>query len=200
MFSFNTPYGACPHCMGLGSVEIFDPDLIIPDKTKSINEGAIAVYGWTGADKTSIAAMYYQGLSKQYNFSLDTPICELPPEIVDILLYGTRGEKVHLSYERRFAKGEQYARFEGVLNCAERRYKETDSEWARRELQEFMHNMPCPECKGARLRKESLAVTVKGHNIDMVSKMSIAEGMEFFGKLELTEKEKRFYHVSPMQN
>ena len=142
MFSFNTPYGACPHCMGLGSIEIIDPDLLIPDKTKSINEGAIAVYGWTGSDKNSIAAMYYRGLSKQYGFSLDTPIKDLPPEIMDILLYGTKGEKVHLTYERRFSKGEQYARFEGVLKNVERRYQETNSEWAKKEIQELMQNMP----------------------------------------------------------
>ncbi len=189
MFSFNTPYGACPHCMGLGSVEILDPDLLIPDKTKSINEGAIAVYGWTGSDKNSVAAMYYRGLSKQYGFSLDTPIKDLSPEIMDILLYGTKGEKVHLTYERRFSKGEQYARFEGILNSVERRYRETNSEWAKKEIQELMQNMPCPECKGTRLRKESLSVTIKGHNIDEISNLSIAEGLEFFENLELDERE-----------
>ncbi len=189
MFSFNTPYGACPHCMGLGSVEILDPDLLIPDKTKSINEGAIAVYGWTGSDKNSVAAMYYRGLAKQYGFSLDTPVKDLSPEIMDILLYGTKGEKVHLTYERRFSKGEQYARFEGILNSVERRYRETNSEWAKKEIQELMQNMPCPECKGTRLRKESLSVTIKGHNIDEISKLSIAEGLEFFENLQLNERE-----------
>ena len=189
MFSFNTPYGACPHCMGLGNVEILDPDRIVPDKTKSINEGAIAVYGWTGTDKNSISAMYYRGLAEKYGFSLDVPVEELPDEIMDILLYGTGAEKVKLSYERKFAKGEQYARFEGVINCVERRYRETDSEWAKKEIQEFMYNMPCPECKGARLKKESLAVTVKGHNIDEVSNLSIAEGLDFFEKIQLDERE-----------
>lgn len=189
MFSFNTPYGACPHCMGLGSVEILDPDRLIPDKTKSINEGAIAVYGWNGTDPNSISAMYYRGLSEHYGFSLDTPVEDLPPEIMDILLYGTGGQKVRLSYERRYAKGEQYARFEGVLRNVERRYKETNSEWAKREIQEFMYNMPCPECRGTRLRKESLAVTVKGHNIDEISNLSIAEGLEFFKELKLDERE-----------
>ncbi|MDO4744293.1 MAG: excinuclease ABC subunit UvrA [Clostridia bacterium] len=189
MFSFNTPYGACPHCMGLGSVEILDPDRLIPDKTKSINEGAIAVYGWNGTDPNSISAMYYRGLSEHYGFSLDTPVEDLPPEIMDILLYGTGGQKVRLSYERRYAKGEQYARFEGVLRNVERRYKETNSEWAKREIQEFMYNMPCPECRGTRLRKESLAVTVKGHNIDEISNLSIVEGLEFFKELKLDERE-----------
>ncbi|MBQ2931323.1 MAG: excinuclease ABC subunit UvrA [Clostridia bacterium] len=189
MFSFNTPYGACPHCMGLGSIEIIDPDLLIPDKTKSINEGAIAVYGWTGSDKNSIAAMYYRGLAKQYGFSLDTPVKDLPPDIMDILLYGTKGEKVHLTYERRFSKGEQYARFEGVLKSVERRYQETNSEWAKKEIQELVQKMPCPECKGTRLRKESLSVTIKGHNIDEISNLSIAEGLEFFENLQLNERE-----------
>ena len=189
MFSFNTPYGACPHCMGLGNVEILDPDRIIPDKTKTINEGAIAVYGWTGTDKNSISAMYYRGLAEKYGFSLDVPVEELSDEIMDILLYGTGAEKVKLSYERKFAKGEQYARFEGVINCVERRYRETDSEWAKKEIQEFMYNMPCPQCKGTRLKKESLAVTVKGHNINEVSNLSIAEGLDFFEKLQLDERE-----------
>ena len=189
MFSFNTPYGACPHCMGLGNVEILDPDRIIPDKTKTINEGAIAVYGWTGTDKNSISAMYYRGLAEKYGFSLDVPVEELSDEVMDILLYGTGAEKVKLSYERKFAKGEQYARFEGVINCVERRYRETDSEWAKKEIQEFMYNMPCPQCKGTRLKKESLAVTVKGHNINEVSNLSIAEGLDFFEKLQLDERE-----------
>ncbi len=189
MFSFNTPYGACPHCMGLGSVEILDPDRIIPDKTKSINEGAIQVYGWTGSDPNSISAMYYRGLAEQYGFSLDTPVKDLPKSVMDILLYGTKGEKVRLSYERRFAKGEQYARFEGILNNVERRYKETNSEWAKREIQEIMINMPCPECEGARLRPESLAVTVKGYNIKQISDLSIAEGLEFFKHIELSDRE-----------
>ena len=189
MFSFNTPYGACPHCMGLGNVEILDPDRIIPDKTKTINEGAIAVYGWTGTDKNIISAMYYRGLAEKYGFSLDVPVEELSDEVMDILLYGTGAEKVKLSYERKFAKGEQYARFEGVINCVERRYRETDSEWAKKEIQEFMYNMPCPQCKGTRLKKESLAVTVKGHNINEVSNLSIAEGLDFFEKLQLDERE-----------
>jgi len=189
MFSFNTPYGACPHCMGLGSVEILDPDRLIPDKSKSINEGAINCYGWSGTDKTSVSAMYYRGLSEHYGFSLDTPFEELPRDIVDIILYGTKGEKVRLSYERKFAKGEQYARFEGVMNNILRRYQETNSEWAKKEIQELMYNMPCPECKGTRLKRESLAVTVKGRNIDDVSNLSISEGLEFFDKIELDERE-----------
>ncbi len=189
MFSFNTPYGACPHCMGLGEVEILDPERLIPDKTKSINEGAINCYGWTGTDKDSISAMYYRGLAKMYGFSLDTPIQDLPEDIMDIILYGTKGEKVHLSYEKKYAKGEHYARFEGIINNVLRRYNETNSEWAKREIQELMYITPCPECKGTRLKKESLAVTVKGKNINQISDMSISEAMEFFDKMELTQRE-----------
>ncbi len=189
MFSFNTPYGACPHCLGLGSVESIDVDKLIPDKNLSINQGAINVYGWTGSDPNSIAAMYYRGLSEQYGFSLDTPIKELPEDIVNILLYGTDGEKVRLTYERKFAKGEQYARFEGIVRNVERRYQETKSEWAKKEIQELMYNRICPHCNGARLKAESLAVTVKGYNIDEVSNFSISEGLDFFEKIELSEKE-----------
>ncbi len=189
MFSFNTPYGACPHCMGLGEVEILDPERLIPDKTKSINEGAINCYGWTGTDKDSISAMYYRGLAKMYGFSLDTPIKDLPENVMDILLYGTKGEKVHLSYEKKYAKGEHYARFEGIINNVLRRYSETNSEWAKKEIQELMYVTPCPRCMGTRLKKESLAVTVKGKNINQISDMSIAEAMEFFDKMELTPRE-----------
>ncbi len=189
MFSFNTPYGACPHCMGLGEVEVLDVDKLVPDKTKSINQGAIAAYGWTGTDKDSISAMYYRGLSKKYGFSLDTPFEELPEEIVDIILNGTKGEKVHLSYEKAYAKGEHYARFEGIVNNVLRRYQETNSDWAKREISEFMNVFPCPECHGTRLRRESLAVTVKGRNIDDISNLSIVEALEFFENMELDDRE-----------
>ncbi|MBQ7097658.1 MAG: excinuclease ABC subunit UvrA [Clostridia bacterium] len=189
MFSFNTPYGACPHCMGLGEVELLDVERIVPDKTKSINQGAIACYGWTGTDKDSISAMYYRGLSKKYGFSLDTPFEELPDDIVDIILYGTKGEKVHLSYEKTYARGEHFARFEGIVNNVLRRYQETNSDWAKREIQEFMNTTPCPECKGTRLKKESLAVTVKDRNINDVCNLSIAEAMTFFEEMELTQRE-----------
>lgn len=189
MFSFNTPYGACPHCMGLGSIEILDPERLVPDKTKSINEGAIHCYGWSGTDPGSVSAMYYRGLAKHYGFSLDTPFKDLPEDIVDIIMHGTRGEKIKLSYERKYAKGEQYARFEGVINNIERRYQETNSDWAKREIRELMYTTPCCECGGARLRKESLAVTVKGFNINDICNMSINEALEFFNSIKLTERE-----------
>lgn len=189
MFSFNTPYGACPHCMGLGSVEIIDPDRVIPDKTKSIHAGAINASGWNGTDPNSISAMYYNGLAARYNFSLDTPFGELPEKIQNIILYGTGNEKIELFYDRKYAKGVQYSRFEGVINNLHRRYNESNSDWAKREIEELMYNMPCPECGGSRLKKESLAVTVKGLNIDEVSRMSVSEAAEFFENMELTERE-----------
>lgn len=189
MFSFNTPYGACPHCMGLGSIDIIDPDRIIPDKTKSIAEGAINASGWGGTDKNSISRMYYNGLSEKYGFSLDTPIKDLPEDIVNILLYGTGDEKIELFYDRKYAKGVQYSRFEGVVHNLERRYSETSSEWAKREVEELMFKMPCPECGGARLKKESLAVTLKGCNIDEISRMSVLGAYAFFDNMELSARE-----------
>ena len=189
MFSFNTPYGACPHCMGLGNVEIIDPDRVIPDKTKSIRAGAINASGWSGTDPNSISAMYYNGLAARYNFSLDTPFGELPENIRNIILYGTGNEKIELFYDRKYAKGVQYSRYEGVINNLHRRYNESNSDWAKREIEELMYNMPCPECGGSRLKKESLAVTVKGLNIDEVSRMSVSEAAEFFENMELTERE-----------
>ncbi len=191
MFSFNTPYGACPTCMGLGSITMASPDLVIPDKSLSINQGAIVVSGWSGTEKDSISRMYYEGMAERYGFSLDTPIKDLPPEIVDILLYGTRGEKLKLTYNRRYASGTQYARFEGILSNVERRRDETTSEWAKAELESYMVNMPCPDCHGKRLRPETLAVTVDGLNINDVTNLSIADSLEFFKALsgKLTEKE-----------
>ncbi len=190
MFSFNTPYGACPDCMGLGSITKVDPDMVIPDKTKSINEGAILASGWGGTDENSISNMYYEGLAAHYGFSLDTPVCELPQKIVDILLYGTGKEKIKLTYNRKYATGTQLAAFEGVINNLERRYKETSSEWMKAEIESVMMNMPCPTCEGARLRKESLAVTINGVNIHDATNLSIVKAYEFFANLDLTEKEK----------
>ncbi len=190
MFSFNTPYGACPHCMGLGSIDVIDPDLVIPDKTKSLKEGAINCSGWSGTDENSISAMYYNGLAEHYGFSVDTPVKDLPEEILNVILYGTGTEKIKLEYDRKYAKGVQYSRFEGVINNLERRYNDTKSDWARREIDELMYNIPCPECKGTRLRKESMAVTVKDFNIDSITRLSVVETLKLFENMELTEREK----------
>ena len=190
MFSFNTPYGACPRCMGIGSLTMVDPDKIIPDKTKSIAEGAILASGWGNADDSTIARMYYDALAQKYNFSLDTPVCDLPKEALDVILYGTRGEKLKLNVDRRYTKGIQYASFEGLVNNLERRHSETSSEWMKKEIEAMMITHPCPECKGARLKKETLAVTIKDHNINQVTDLSVKKAFEFFENLELSDKEK----------
>lgn len=192
MFSFNTPYGACPSCMGLGNIIKVDPDLVIPDKSLSINQGAIVASGWSGTDPTSISNMYYAGLAEHYGFSLDTPVKDLPKKIVDILLFGTGKEKIRLTYDRKYAKGEQLSRFEGVVNNLERRHQETNSDWMKAEIETFMVNMPCPDCGGTRLKPEVLAVTVDGLNINDVTNFSITKAHEFFANLtaKLTSKEK----------
>ena len=192
MFSFNTPYGACPKCDGLGMQLLVDPDLIIPDDRLSINGGAIKATGWgSGAD--SIAAMYYNALAEKYGFTLDTPISELPDGVKDILLYGSKGEKLDLSYERE-RKNSSFAGkfsrpFEGICKNLERRYFETQSPAMRAEIEECMSEVTCPECHGQRLRKEALAVTVGGINIARMGDMSVTEAIEFVESLELSEKE-----------
>ena len=192
MFSFNTPYGACPKCDGLGMQLLVDPDLIIPDDSLSINGGAIKATGWgSGAD--SIAAMYYNALAEKYGFTLDTPISELPDGVKAILLYGSKGEKLDLSYERE-RKNSSFAGkfsrpFEGICKNLERRYFETQSPAMRAEIEECMSEVTCPECHGQRLRKEALAVTVGGINIARMGDMSVTEAIEFVESLELSEKE-----------
>ena len=192
MFSFNTPYGACPKCDGLGMQLLVDPDLIITDDSLSINGGAIKATGWgSGAD--SIAARYYNALAEKYGFTLDTPISELPDGVKDILLYGSKGEKLDLSYERE-RKNSSFAGkfsrpFEGICKNLERRYFETQSPAMRAEIEECMSEVTCPECHGQRLRKEALAVTVGGINIARMGDMSVTEAIEFVESLELSEKE-----------
>ena len=192
MFSFNTPYGACPKCDGLGMQLLVDPDLIIPDDSLSINGGAIKATGW-GSSADSIAAMYYNALAEKYGFTLDTPISELPDGVKDILLYGSKGEKLDLSYERE-RKNSSFAGkfsrpFEGICKNLERRYFETQSPAMRAEIEECMSEVTCPECNGQRLRKEALAVTVGGINIARMGDMSVTEAIEFVESLELSEKE-----------
>lgn len=183
MFSFNTPYGACPECMGLGNVMQINCDLLVPDKTLSISEGAILAPGWGGTDKDSISRMYYEGMAAHYGFSLDTPFEDLPGVAVDAIMNGTKGEKIKLTYDRKYAKGTQYSRFEGIINNLERRYKESNSEWTKTEIESFMINMDCPCCNGTRLKKESLAVTINGLNINQITNMSVVKATEFFSDL-----------------
>lgn len=194
MFSFNNPYGACPKCDGLGTLMKIDPDLVIPDRTKSIDEGAIRVGGWNFENGDSYARMYIKALAKHYGFRTSTPICQLPDHILDIILYGTKGEKIKVEYDREYGSGTFTAPFEGVITSMERRYRETQSEGMKRYYEEFMSNNPCPECSGARLKKESLAVTVGGLNIYELTCRPVSEIREFFDNLTLTEKERLIAH------
>ena len=190
MFSFNNPFGACKKCTGLGVFMRIDPALIIPDKKLSIRKGGLKASGWA-MEGSTIATMYMQGLSEHYRFSLDTPIGELPKEIVDILLYGTKGEQIKLTRMGEYGKGSSYkAAFEGVINNLERRYKETSSNWIKAEIETYMNAVPCDECHGKRLSPESLAVTVGGVNIADFCDKSVTEALEFVQALELTQREK----------
>ncbi len=191
MFSFNNPYGACPTCTGLGSQLKADPDLIIPDRSRSILEGAITAPGWNNIKSDGISRMYFEALAKQYHFKLTTPVADLPPEVLDLILYGTKGEKLSLTYERANGKGTLEQAFEGICNNLERRYKETQSDASRRELEECMSDCPCPDCGGKRLRKEALAVTVGGINIDTFCRKSVTEALDFVEHLELSEQKMR---------
>jgi excinuclease ABC subunit A len=189
MFSFNNPFGACPKCDGLGTFKEIDPELIIPDRRLSINQGAIKASGWNVAEGGSIAKMYMEALANEYNFSLDMPIEMLSDEAVDVILYGTNGRKLKMKRITSYGTGTYMNDFEGVINNLKRRYKETTSESARLELESVMRDCKCSECKGARLKAESLSVTVGGLNIYEFTQMSISEELEFINNLKLTEKE-----------
>ena len=191
MFSFNNPFGACPTCTGLGSQLKVDVDLIIPNKDLSILEGAITASGWNNVKGDSISRMYFEALAKQYKFKLTTPVKDLPPEVMDIILYGTKGEKLKLTYERENGQGTLMQAFEGVVNNLERRYRETQSDAMRRDLEDCMSQRPCPDCGGKRLRKEALAVTVGDINIDDFCHKSVTEALAFIDSLTLSEQKMR---------
>lgn len=188
MFSFNNPFGACPECTGLGVSMKIDPDLILPDKRLSINQNGLKASGWA-MEGNSIASMYLNGLAKHYNFSLDTPIGELPDEIVDILLYGTNGEKIKLERTNEYGTGSYMQTFEGIINNLERRFRETQSSWIKEEIEAYMMAVPCKACGGRRLSKESLAVTVGGINIMEFCDKSIVEALVFLDTLELSGRD-----------
>ena len=190
MFSFNNPFGACPTCTGLGSQMKVDPALVIPDGTKSILDGAIQASGWGNIRSDGISRMYFEALSKKYRFSLTTPWEELSREVKDVILYGTGGEKLELHYDQPRGKGTLYQAFEGVCNNVERRFRETQSDASKKELEELMSECPCPDCKGKRLRRESLAVTVGDKDIDAFTRMSVAEELNWVEQLELTEQQR----------
>ncbi len=187
MFSFNSPFGACPTCTGLGSQMKADPHLVIPNPALSILEGAIAVSGWQNVKADSISRMYFEALGKKYGFKLTTPFQDLSPEAQDIILNGTRGEKLTLTYERADGRGTFNQAFEGILNNVERRFTETQSDASRKELEECMSQCPCPTCQGRRLKKEALAVTVGGLNIDEFCRKSVTDALDFVDGLTLTE-------------
>ena len=191
MFSFNNPFGACPTCTGLGSQLKVDPALVVPDGKLSILDGAIQASGWGNIRSDGIARMYFEALSKKYHFSLTTPWQELSQEVRQVILYGTGGEKLELHYDQPRGKGVLYQAFEGVCNNVERRYRETQSDASKRELEELMAQSPCPDCRGRRLKKESLAVTVGDLDIYQYTTMSVDEELGWVDKLELTEQQLR---------
>ncbi len=188
MFSFNNPAGACPKCTGLGVFLEIDPARIIPDKSKSISQGGLKGSGWAMEGNT-IATMYMKGLSKHYGFSLDTPLGDLPDEIIDILLYGTKGEKIELEREGVYDKGKFSTTFEGIVSNLNRRFRETSSAWIKEEIESFMSEIPCDKCGGKRLSPESLAVTVGGKNISDFCDFSVGDAIDFVENLKLSKKE-----------
>ena len=185
MFSFNNPSGACPDCTGLGFQLVADADLVIPDKSKSIFEGAIQANGWSSARTDSIFRMYFEALAKKYHFSLTDPVSTLSNDAMDVILYGTKGEKLRMTYNRGNGMGVLEQPFEGVLNNISRRYKETQSDFARKELEECMATAPCPRCGGNRLSEIARAVTVGGIGIMDFCSMSIRDELEFMENLHL---------------
>ncbi len=189
MFSFNNPFGACPKCTGLGIYMSMDPELIVPQPELSIREGAIQASGWNYKTGGTIAQMYYDGLAAHYGFSLDTPYRDLPAAVREVLLYGTKGEKIQMQYTREYGSGTHYTAFEGIVNNLQRRYNETTSEGMREELEGYMSQVECPECHGRRLKPESLAVTVGERNIMEVCDDTVAELLQWVEGLTLTPRE-----------
>lgn len=189
MFSFNNPFGACPHCTGLGIFQKIDPELIVPNKELTISEGAIKASGWNSLDENSISLMYYKAISKEYDIPLDVPVKNLTKKQLDIFLYGTKGKPLTLKRPKTLGGGAYSSPFEGVINNLERRYKETNSEYSRADIQAYMNAVECPECHGNRLKEESLSVTVGGINISQLTQLSIRDCCEFFENLSLTERE-----------
>lgn len=189
MFSFNNPFGACSRCSGLGTFMEIDEDLIIPNRKLSINQGAVKASGWNVADGSSIARMYFEALANEYNFSLDMPVEMLPKEAIDVILHGTNGKKIKMKRVTSYGSGTYTNDFEGVVNNLKRRYEETSSDASRADIESVMVAAKCPDCKGARLSKISLSVTVGGKNIHEFCCMPISEELEFIENLKLTEKE-----------
>lgn len=189
MFSFNNPFGACKKCDGLGTFKEIDPELIIPDRKMSINQGAIKASGWNVAEGSSIARMYLDALAKEYNFSLDMPVEMINDEGMNAILYGTGDKKLKMKRVTSYGSGTYLSEFEGIINNLKRRYTETTSDYSRSAIEETMRECTCNECKGSRLKAEALAVTVGGKNIYEFCSMSVADELDFISNLVLTEKE-----------
>ena len=190
MFSFNSPFGACPKCSGIGALKRIDPSLVLVSDELSVMEGAFHVSGWRAPDKEeSVANAYYRALAKKYNFSLDVPVKKLPQNIIDIILFGTNGEEIEVEYRKNGRRTVYSTPFEGLVNNLQRRYDETTSEWAKADIESLMREIPCDACKGKRLRRESLAVTVGGKNIDEVCNLSVTKAVKFFAGLKFGKKD-----------
>ena len=187
MFSFNNPYGACPSCTGLGAQLKVDPDQIVPNRSLSILEGAICASGWNHIKSDGISRMYFDALAKKYKFKLTDPVEKLSDEVMDVILYGTRGEKLTLNYDQPRGKGTLYQPFEGIVNNLERRYRETQSDAMKREIEECMSECPCPDCQGRRLRREALAVTVGDISIHQFCEKPVDDALAFLDTVTLSE-------------
>lgn len=194
MFSFNNPFGACPTCTGLGMFLKVDPDLLVPDRSKSLMQYAVKASGWGihpfgGGDGETIAASYYKGLAAHYGFDVNDPFEKIPPKAQKVILYGSGNTKIKFHRNSEWAGGEYTATFEGVVNNLERRYKETSSDWARSEIEQVMSECDCPDCGGKRLRPEALGVTVAGRNIDEVCRLSVEDALAFFKEISFSKRD-----------
>ena len=189
MFSFNNPFGACPKCSGLGIFMKVSEKLVVPDPSLSIRQGAVKASGWSAADGGTIAMMYYEALAKEYGFSLDVPYKDLPEKAKKVIMYGTGGKKIKMQRKSVYGEGTYMKDFEGIINNVERRYAETTSEYSRNEIEQLMTAVECPECGGARLKKESLFVTVGGINIYEFCSKSIKDALAFLDGLKLSERD-----------
>ena len=187
MFSFNNPFGACPACTGLGSQMKIDPERILPNRSLSILEGAITASGWNHIKSDGISRMYFDALAKKYRFKLTDPVEKLSDEVLDVILYGTKGEKLTLNYDQPRGKGTLYQPFEGIVNNLERRYRETQSDAMKREIEECMSECPCPECQGRRLKREALAVTVGESSIHSFCERPVDEALAFLDTITLSD-------------
>ena len=190
MFSFNSPYGACPECSGLGVLMKISPDILFPDKNMTLRQGALNAMGFNTGDENGIAAQYLAAMGRRYGFTMDTPVKDFSKEAMQAILYGTGKEKISIVYESAHGKGEYSTPFEGVIPTLERRYRETSSDAMKQAYEEYMAEEPCPACHGHRLKPEAAAVTVNGRSLPDVSDLSIRDARDFFRSLELTEKER----------